>query len=140
MYHYLKWAALSLFFKRNLRYIVLIVIGFVGIFIADAVYQDMAQYALMTKKSGMIIRYLWMKWSAVLIFSALILWSIMRLGFARKSASKKESKKPRKTKKIPEEDPYMKRLKKFEDIEKVRSETEILLEKKRRQKREKKER
>ncbi len=137
MYHYLKWAALSLFFRRNLRYILMIVTGIVGIYLADAIYQDMAQYAVMTKKSDAIAGYLWIKWIAVILFTAMIVWAVMRLGFAQKKEKKAESKKGKKrkeTKSIPEDDPYMQRLKKFEKIDKVRSKSDIILEKRKREK------
>jgi hypothetical protein len=136
MYHYLKWAALSLFFKRNLRYIVMIITGIVGIYLADAIYQDMAQYAVMTKKSDAIAGYLWTKWIAVILFTAMIVWAVMRLGFAQKkekNAKRKKEKKRGREKKIPKEDPYMRRLKKFEKVDKIRSKSDIILEKRKRE-------
>jgi len=40
MYHYLKWAALSLFFRRNLRYLLLMLVSMIGIYAADGIYHD----------------------------------------------------------------------------------------------------
>ncbi len=138
MYHYFKWAALSLFFRRNLRYIVMIVVGVFGIYLANAVYDDMAQYALITKKSSAIAKYLWIKWAAVSIFFIMIVWSVTRLGFARKKVSKKKSAKMgfrlKAGKENNKEDPYMKRLKKFKNKERLRSRSDIILEKRGRKK------
>lgn len=127
MYHYLKWAALSLFFKRNLRYLLFIAVGFIGIYISDAIYTDMAEYALMTEQTEDISRYLLLKWIAVACFALLIVWSIFRLGFVRK----KEEKKRKVDKSNLENDPYMKRLEKFRTPRKLRSKSQLLIEKKR---------
>ncbi|WP_201353433.1 hypothetical protein [Hydrogenimonas urashimensis] len=127
MYHYLKWAALSLFLKRNLRYLLFILIGIVGIYVADAVYQDMAAYSVMTKHTGDISHYLLMKWTAVLFFSLLIVWSIFKLGVReRKKKEKKQMKKGGEF----ENDPYMKRLEKFKTPRRLRSKTDVLIERK----------
>ncbi len=129
MYHYLKWAALSLFLKRNLRYLLLIGVGVIGIYVADALYQDMARYAALAGKSGDIAGYLLMKWVAVLVFGGLILWSVARLGIAKESGSKREKKGTQKGETIGPEDPYLKRMEKFKTREALRSRSQILLEK-----------
>jgi len=129
MYHYLKWAAASLFFKRNFRYLLLIVFGFVGIYVADAVYEDMAQYSVMTKHTEDISRYLLLKWIAVLSFGALIVWSIFRLGFSQKKRDKKGEEKKKNP--VAENDPYMKRLEKFKTPKKLRSRSDLTIERKR---------
>ena len=129
MYHYLKWAALSLFFKRNMRYLLLILISIAGIYISDALYEDMARYSAMSGETGKIGGYLLMKWAAVLFFAALIVWSIMRLGLgAKRSTDRKESKK------IAQDDPYLKRLEKFKTKKRLRSESDMVLEAHRREK------
>jgi hypothetical protein len=132
VYHYLKWAALSLFFKRNLRYLVLIAVGFVGIYVADAVYEDMADFAAKAGATEKIGTYLLLKWLVVVAFAALILFSVMRLGFGGTKARGKKRKCERNgPKEIPENDPVMKRLEKFRKPEKLRHRSEIILERKR---------
>ena len=130
MYHYLKWAALSLFFKRNFRYLLLIVAGFVGIYVADAVYRDMAEYSVMTEQTENISRYLFLKWIAVLFFAGMIVWSIFRLGFSSSKGDKK-AKKEKKRREPEPDDPYMKRLEKFKTPKKLRSRTDLMIEKRR---------
>ncbi|BDY13874.1 hypothetical protein [Hydrogenimonas cancrithermarum] len=127
MYHYLKWAALSLFFKRNIRYLIFLLIGLIGIYVADAVYQDMVEFSVVSKETGNIGKYLLMKWIAVLFFSGMVVWSIFKFGFGRKSASKEK----RSNEAVLENDPYMKRLKKFKTPKKLRSKSDLLIEKKR---------
>ncbi len=123
MYHYLKWAALSLFFRRNLRYLLLIVISIAGIYISDALYEDMARFSALSGESANIGRYLLMKWAAVLFFTAVIVWSIMRLGLrVSKSTEKKDNIK------TAQNDPYLKRLEKFKTKRSLRSESDIVIE------------
>ncbi len=123
MYHYLKWAALSLFFRRNLRYLLLIVISIAGIYISDALYEDMARFSALSGESANIGRYLLMKWAAVLFFTAVIVWSIMRLGLrVSKSPEKKDNLK------TAQNDPYLKRLEKFKTKRSLRSESDIVIE------------
>ncbi len=122
MYHYLKWAALSLFFRRNLRYLLLIVISIAGIYISDALYEDMARLSSLSGENANIGRYLLMKWAAVLFFTAVIVWSIMRLGLGvSKSSEKKEDNK------TAQNDPYLKRLEKFKTKKNLRSESDIVI-------------
>ncbi len=123
MYHYLKWAALSLFLKRNIRYLLLIVVSIAGIYISDALYEDMADLLTRTDRSGDIAGYLLMKWAAVLIFGALIVWSIMRLGFTKEPKGAKRSEKPANS-----DDPYLKRLEKFKNREFLKSKSDLLIE------------
>ncbi len=123
MYHYLKWAAFSLFIKRNMRYLLLIVVSIAGIYLSDALYEDMARFLAMTGESGKIAKYLLMKWAAVLFFCAVIVWSIMRLGIAKESSSAKKSGK-----KIKADDPYLKRLEKFKTPKKLRSKSDLVIE------------
>jgi len=123
VYHYLKWAALSLFFRRNLRYLLLIVISIAGIYISDALYEDMARFSALSGESANIGRYLLMKWAAVLFFTAVIVWSIMRLGLrVSKSTEKKDNIK------TAQNDPYLKRLEKFKTKRSLRSESDIVIE------------
>ncbi|BBG66763.1 hypothetical protein NNO_2060 [Hydrogenimonas sp.] len=123
MYHYLKWAALSLFFKRNMRYLLLILVSIAGIYISDALYEDMVRLSVISGETGKIGGYLLMKWAAVLFFAALIVWSIMRLGLgAKRSTDKKESEK------TVQDDPYLKRLEKFKTKKRLRSESDMVLE------------
>jgi|GEM_PF-944808 len=137
MYHYLKWAAVSLFFRRNLRYLVLIAVGFVGIYVTDAVYEDMADFAAKSGQTGAIGTYLLIKWAAVLAFGALILFSIMRLGFSggkrgRKKEPKERAPKKPKPAEIPDDDPIMKRLERFKNPEPLRRKSDMVIEKRRR--------
>ena len=130
MYHYLKWAALTLFLKRNLRYLLFILVGFVGIYVADAVYRDMAEYSVMTEQTGDISRYLLLKWIVVILFGTLIVWSVFKLGFDGKRRTKEKKERAA----TPENDPYMKRLEKFKTPRRLRSKSELLLEKKKKRK------
>ena len=139
MYHYLKWATLGLFFRRNARYLLLIAIGVVGIYVADAVYQDMAQYAAAAGHPEKIGFYLLAKWIVVALLAGLVLFSIFRLGFSRsdgkkvkrakeKKRAEKEAKKERIAK---EEEAIMRRLEKFKEPRKLRRRADLVLEKKR---------
>ena len=137
MYHYLKWAALSYFFKRNLRYLVLIAVGVVGIYIADAVYEDLADFATRTGTTQKIALYLTIKWIAVVAFGALILFSIFRLGFAAPKekrgfftgkAKKTKPQKPKNEEETP--DPVMQRLEKFRNSKPLRRKADMVIGKK----------
>jgi len=139
MYHYLKWATVGLFFRRNVRYLTLIAVGVVGIFLADAVYRDMADLAYKTGEPGKVGLYLTIKWAVVILCSATILFSIMRLGFSRSKKGSKEKKRGRKSAKekgvkkeeaIAADDPYMKRLEKFKGTRPLRRRSDLVLQKK----------
>ncbi len=132
MYHYLKWAALSLFLKRNTRYLLLIAISIVGIYVSDALYEDMADLLAKSGKSDEIAKYLLMKWMSVLLFASIAVWSFLRIGFANRGKKDKKIENS-----IPETDPYLKRLEKFKTGEKLRSKSEILIEKQKREKKSK---
>lgn len=127
MYHYLKWAALSLFFKRNLRYLALIALSIIAIYILDALYEDIADLLAKSGRSEEIAKYLFMKWGAASLFASLIVWSIMRLGLSG-SAKKSPTEKKEKEKEKVESDPYLKRLEKFKNSKQLRSKSEILIE------------
>ncbi|WP_456451075.1 hypothetical protein [Hydrogenimonas sp.] len=129
MYHYLKWAALGLFFRRNLRYLVLMGVGFVGIFVADAVYEDMADFAAKAGRTESIATYLMLKWAAVAFFAGLILFAATRLGFAsepRKGGAKEKKAPPEPN------DPIMKRLEKFKTPKRLRHRADLVIEKRKR--------
>lgn len=133
MYHYLKWAALGLFFRRNMRYLVFIAAGFVGIYIADAIYEDMADFAVKTGETGAIGSYLLIKWLVVLVCGGLILFSVMRLGFGSDAKRvTKEKKRGGEKQEIPGNDPIMKRLEKFRRADRLRHRSDLIIEKKRR--------
>ena len=132
MYHYLKWAALSLFFKRNLHYLVLIALGFVGIYIADAVYEDMADFAAKAGEPEKIGTYLLVKWAVVAVCAGLVLFSVTRLGFGGSKAREgKEGKRKKEVCKEMPDDPIMKRLERFKTPEKLRHRSDMILERKR---------
>ena len=144
MYHYLKWAALSYFFKRNLRYLILIGLGFLGIYIADAVYEDLADFATRTGQTERIALYLAIKWIVVLLCGGLILFSIFRLGLGRGKEEKMKGWFPRKSesRKIQKEkidenvsepdDPLMQRLEKFRNPKPLRRKSDMVIGKKKR--------
>ncbi|NPA29428.1 MAG: hypothetical protein GXO33_04510 [Epsilonproteobacteria bacterium] len=112
MYHYLKWAAIGVFLRRNTRYLLLAAMGVVGIFLADAVYEDLADLAYKTDQSGKIAFYLSLKWVAVLFFAGLTLFSLSRLGLGRKEMTE-SGKKEKSKKETNGDDPLMRRLEKF---------------------------
>ncbi|WP_457605537.1 hypothetical protein [Nitratifractor sp.] len=92
MYHYLKWAALSLFFKRNLHYIALILVSATGILATNAIYQDLVDYAIAINKKSMILFWLAGKWLLILFFSLLFLYSFFQLGFRTDSSRSRKQK------------------------------------------------
>jgi flagellar biosynthesis/type III secretory pathway M-ring protein FliF/YscJ len=132
MYHYLKWAALSYFFKRNLRYILLIAIALIGIYGSDAIYQDLKDYALSTDQKNLVLYFLVGKWVIVFALALLLVYGIMKLGLARDSKSEKKGRKRFKDvnkKRIDEqEDAISKRLEKFRGTKRLRRRSDILLE------------
>ncbi|WP_353662830.1 hypothetical protein [Hydrogenimonas sp. SS33] len=139
MYHYLKWATVGLFFRRNVRYLTLIAVGIIGIFLADAVYRDMADLAYKTGDTQKIGLYLAVKWVVVVLCSLTVLFSIMRLGFSRSKKGPKEKKRSKKGRSeaktakkeaVPADDPYMKRLEKFKGTRPLRKRADVVLEKK----------
>ena len=138
MYHYLKWATIGLFLRRNLRFLVLIVVGVIGIYLADAVYHDLADLAYKTGQPEKISAYLAVKWLVVVGCGAMILFSVTRLGFSGESKRKRSpqpDKKERSVSKkeaIAEDDPYMKRLEKFRGSQPLRKRSDLVLQKKRR--------
>jgi hypothetical protein len=132
MYHYLKWAALSLFFKRNLRYLLFIFLSLIGIYGADAVYTDLVEYFTITERKESILYLLLGKWLVVAGLIGLLLYSIMRLGFSKEGGGKSEEKrKPSKPSASPvpeEEDPVMKRLEKFREKPRLRRRSDLVME------------
>ena len=126
MYHYLKWAALSLFFRRNLRYIILILVAVVFIFLADAVYQDLADYQRAVGHPENILYLLIGKWIVILLSAGLLLFAVSRLGFggSRNKSTKREKNLPPET-----IDAIDQRLDRFKGSQKLRNRSEILLEK-----------
>ncbi len=123
MYHYLKWAAFSLFLKRNLRYLLTIAAAFAGIFITDALYEDISAYYIAANNGDEIFRYLFIKWIAIALFVAIIFWSIIKLGFGR---SGKKSLKNKKESVLPE-DPYTRRLEKFNSKKSLLSKSDLVI-------------
>ncbi len=105
-----------------MRYLIFIAVSLAGIYVSDALYQDMADYLLKTNQTDKIAKYLLMKWAAVSFFIALVIWSIMRLGFANAQKSKKREDDRRKS-----SDPYLERLEKFKNIEKLKSRSDLLI-------------
>ena len=138
MYHYLKWAALSLFFKRNLRYLLFILLSLVGIYGADAVYTDLVEYFTITDRKESILYLLLGKWLVVTGLIGLLLYSIMRLGFSKeesgKSGKKKKSVNPTAPSEPEEEDPVMKRLEKFKEKPRLKRRSEVIMERLEREK------
>ena len=130
MYHYLKWAALSLFFRRNLRSIILILVSAAFIFLADAVYQDLADYQRAVGHPENILYLLIGKWIVILLSAGLLLFAISRLGFG---GSRQKSKKQEKV--LPSEniDAIDRRLERFKGAQKLRSRSEILLERRKKE-------
>jgi len=135
MYHYLKWAAFSLFLKRNLRYLFFILIALVGIYGIDAVYQDLVDYAVATDQKGVILYLLLGKWVIVIGLSILLVYSIMKLGFSKEDNTGKPEKKKQKGKvenqketKEAETDPVMQRLEKFRTKGRLKRRSDLVLE------------
>ena len=126
MYHYLKWAALGLFFRRNVRYLALIAGAVAGIVLADAIYTDLADLAVKTDRTDRIVWYLAGKWIAVLLCGGLILYAIGRLGFSSDEGKKRETKSKPASPPEPE-DPVMKRLEKFKHPDRLRHRSDLII-------------
>ena len=143
MYHYLKWAAFSLFLKRNLRYLLFILVSVLGIYGAGAIYQDLVDYAVATEQKGMILYLLLGKWLIVIALSILLVYSVMRLGFGREGSVKSEKKKRVKDsdkgdgsrEEKCEEDPILQRLEKFKTKGKLKRRSEVVMERLEKEKR-----
>ncbi|WP_456393288.1 hypothetical protein [Nitratifractor sp.] len=139
MYHYLKWAALSLFFKRNLRYLMIIAVSLIGLYGIDALYRDFVDYFVQTGQRGYLLPLLLIKWGVVVGLIVLLLYSIMRLGFGRET--EKRSFKPKFFGKersgdkgeeadVAQEDAMMARLEKFRYKGRLRRKSDLLMERK----------
>jgi len=129
MYHYLKWAALSLFFKRNLRYLILILVSIIGIYGSDAVYRDLVDFFIATERKENILLLLIVKWTVVIVLTILLVISIMKLGFSKEE--KLSWRKPKGGSEISvgkEDDPLTERLEKFRGKKRLKRESDLLLE------------
>ena len=137
MYHYLKWAALSLFFKRNLRYLILILVSIIGIYGADAVYQDLVDYFVATDRKESILILLTVKWTVVIGLTALLVISIMKLGFSKeeKRSWRSRLKRDEEPEEKADPDPIMERLEKFREKKHLKRKSDVVLERMRREKR-----
>ena len=130
MYHYLKWAALSLFFRRNLRNLVFILISMIGIVGVDAIYSDLMEYFIVTDHKEAILYLLAGKWTIVIVFIILLLISVMRLGFSSRPSLPKRMKD-----KNSEKDPIMERLEKFRKKEQLKHRSDLVIERLKKEKR-----
>ena len=142
MYHYLKWAAFSLFLKRNLRYLLFILVSILGIYGADAIYRDLVDYAVATGQKGVILYLLLGKWSIVIALSILLVYSIMRLGFGKEGPINSEKKRGKDSskgngsrKEEREEDPILQRLEKFKTKGRLKRHSEGVMERLEKEKR-----
>jgi len=138
MYHYLKWAALSLFFRRNLRALLLIVFSFLGILFLNNVYQDLAAYAQASGHKDVLLYLLIGKWGILLFLFALMFYGISRLGFGKEkgkegTARVRSGQKSANSLPDPKEDArIMQRLEKFREPKRLRRKSDLLMEKLRR--------
>ena len=149
MYHYLKWAAVSLFFRRNIRYIVLIVICVAVIYFANSIYQDLVDYEIAMGTKHNILYLLIGKWVAILLSFGGLFYGVSKLGFSKDKKKNKNKKKSSKrikpilkSKKINFSIPKNplkrednsssidERLEKFKGNRKLRSRADFILEKK----------
>ncbi|WP_456457630.1 hypothetical protein [Nitratifractor sp.] len=133
MYHYLKWAALSLFFRRNLRYLLLILFSVIGIYAIDGIYHDLVDYAIATGRKGSILYFLAGKWVLVTLLSILFVYSVMHLGFGKESVAAKKEKKKRRDKvddkkANAQEELVMQRLEKFKSKGRLKRRSDLVLE------------
>ena len=133
MYHYLKWAALSLFFRRNLRYLLLIFVSMIGIYAIDGIYHDLVDYAVATGRKEMILYFLAGKWVLVILLSILFVYSVMHLGFGKEGTPGKREKKKREDKvdekrAKAQEELVMQRLEKFKSKGRLKRRSDLVLE------------
>ncbi len=133
MYHYLKWAALSLFFRRNLRYLLLMLVSMIGIYAADGIYHDLVDYAIATGRKGLILYFLAGKWVLVILLSILFVYSVMHLGFGKESVVAKKEKKKRgekvdDKKAKAQKELVMQRLEKFKSKGRLKRRSDLVLE------------
>jgi len=135
MYHYLKWAALSLFFRRNLRVLLLIAFSFLGILFLNNVYQDIVAYAQASGHKDALLYLLIGKWGILLFLFVLMLYGLSRLGFGKEKGKEgatraQSSKKSASTLPDAKEDArIMQRLEKFREPRRLRRKSDLLMEK-----------
>ncbi|ADV47343.1 hypothetical protein [Nitratifractor salsuginis] len=134
MYHYLKWAALSYFFKRNLRSLIFVFLGLAGIYSSDAVYQDLKDYALSTDQKDLVFYFLLGKWALDLISAALLVYGVMNLGLGKGTDKRRKNsrvgKSPKNSEnpvKETERDAVMERLEKFRGAKRLRRRSDLLI-------------
>jgi len=139
MYHYLKWAAISLFFKRNLRSLILMALALLGIFVLNAVYGDLVDYLVATRRQEQILTLLLVKWLLILILAGVLVYGALGLGISRAKEQEKPKKRPKKslpnplkpiseTTKEANEERIRKRLEKFKDPRKLRRKSDQIIE------------
>jgi len=136
MYHYLKWAALSLFFKRNVRYLALIALSLVGIYTLNAIYEDLVAYLIATQRQDDILTLLVFKWLLIFALVGLLLFSVFRLGFSKENKAvrtrEKTSKlRPQKKDTVSSHsstDPILERLDKFKEPKRLKRKSDRFLE------------
>jgi len=94
MYHYLKWAALSLFIKRKLKFIAIILFSLIGLYMINGIYSDLVDYAIAIDKKRLILFFLIGKWSLVIIFLTSLIYGVFKLVSSKdkKGKSKKQDK------------------------------------------------
>jgi hypothetical protein len=133
MYHYLKWAALSYFFRRNLRSLIFIFVAVAGVFGGDAIYQDLKDYALSTGQKDLVFYFLLGKWVLVMISAALLVYGVMGLGLGkerdkeRSGRAGKSSMGSKSSTKVVEQDAIMKRLEKFRGSKALRRRSDLVI-------------
>jgi len=81
-----------MFVRRNSRLLIMAIGGVGGIFLADAVYEDMADLAYKTGQSQKIAWYLGAKWVVLLLCAWVIYYAVSRIGRGEKTEPKKEKK------------------------------------------------
>jgi len=130
MYHYLKWAALSLFFRRNLRWILLMLVAVGVLFLSDILYRDLVDYERAVGHPEKILYLLIGKWVVILCAAGVLLFAISRLGIGRGSDVKTKKKREKKVPPPPETiEAIDRRLERFRGSQRLRNRSEILLEK-----------
>ncbi|WP_456431883.1 hypothetical protein [Nitratifractor sp.] len=129
MYHYLKWAAVGLFLRRNLRVLGIILLAAAMILLSDWIYRDLVDYNLAVGYKDRLWILLLGKWVWIVCWAGVLVWGVFRIVPSGRGKRLSETKRPKGSEQLRRVDTIDRRLEKFRHG-KVRRRSEILLEKK----------
>ena len=129
MYHYLKWAAVGLFLRRNLRVLGIILLAAAMILLSDWIYRDLVDYNLAIGHKDRLWVLLLGKWVWIVCWAGVLVWGVFRIVPSGRGKRSSETKRPKSSEQLRRVETLDRRLEKFRHG-KVRRRSEILLEKK----------